>query len=375
MVLEGNRRVSACQLLLSPHLTPPGYKIPSIKNKTKNSIQQIDVDIASSRMEAQSSLASKHIDGIKKWSTLSKQKFYANSFDGGKSIDFISDVTGTSKPKIKTGIIEYKLLNYAFNLNVWTEDELIEYLDLQKLKPTPFLRVFTTKSEFFQLTAKDLLKLSSDDITLAPTSDLPKPIFDEAIHLIAKGAFVDESFNTRNTIDDVPGVIDLLSPIYLANNQSSKIDTVEFDDFNANDNFDEKISNECKIAISSSNDNTITSNTTKFEDSSSNNNNAKKSEKHQNPNPSLPTKSVPFKGCNFFENLTWSQVDVQITENHGLILIAQEIVNISKNSAYKRYPISATILMRALLEQTMIYHLRYVSLYDKLLNGNNVSGQ
>lgn len=363
IVLEGNRRVCSCQLLLNPELIPDNKKqrFPAIKPDTLLNISEIEVDIAPDRLTAQSSLASKHIDGIKRWSTLSKQKFYANSFDAGKDLEFIADTTGTSKSKVKNGIIDYKLLNYAFNLDMWTNEEKNTYLNLQTLQPTPYLRVFTTKSEIFNMSTKNLLKLTANPKTLEPVTQVPKSLFNEAIYLIAKAAFINEEFNTRNKVDDVPRLIDLLKSYYLLEEETSASQDETTEPPNNPPNADNK-------SMGQEN---------KGEGNSSSEKDSKEDDKEKSSNPESEKrtdktdKPPTFKGAAFFEDLNWKTVDTKNPENHGLLFIAQEIVNISKNNNYKKLCISATILMRSLLEQTLSYHIKKVGLYDKLTKGSN----
>ena len=78
IVLEGNRRVCACKILLNPRLlanrTPAtiGTIESTVTESLKEAIKKISVDIMPNRISAQSSLAAKHIEGIKRWSTISK---------------------------------------------------------------------------------------------------------------------------------------------------------------------------------------------------------------------------------------------------------------------------------------------------------------
>ncbi|CCJ32847.1 ParB/Srx family N-terminal domain-containing protein [Caloramator australicus] len=374
IVLEGNRRACACKLLLNRALIPKKYenKIPFANPTTLSNIEKIEVDIADTRESAQSALAAKHIDGIKKWSTLSKQKFFVNLFDNGKSVKEISEITGISETKVKKGIIENKLLNYAFALPNWTEEEKDKYLNIQKIKPHPFLRVFGTTSKIIQKKTREILKLSYDNL-FEPISELPKDIFDEAIHLIAKAAFIDESFNTRKTIDDVPGFINFINSYYdkvSKENQSNITSEVNNDStsshvqtLNVNSRISDmgantKIIVEKKIDIQNTHTQT---NIQKADDNKTSlqvkNNNLSKDDR---PKPSV-----------FFEDLTWNDLDPNNPENSGLISIAEEIVSISKNNYYKKFPISATILMRGLLEQSMIYYLKKKALYQNLLKGSN----
>ncbi|MDY0194409.1 MAG: hypothetical protein RBR93_12945, partial [Aliarcobacter butzleri] len=54
VVLEGNRRCTACKLLLNPKLIPSEFKnnFPHIKKETRDNIEEAEIDIITSRDEA-----------------------------------------------------------------------------------------------------------------------------------------------------------------------------------------------------------------------------------------------------------------------------------------------------------------------------------
>lgn len=71
IVLEGNRRICACKILMNPQLLA-NKRLASIdkislfmNNELKQTLAVVDADVMKNRLEAQSSLAAKHIDGIK----------------------------------------------------------------------------------------------------------------------------------------------------------------------------------------------------------------------------------------------------------------------------------------------------------------------
>jgi hypothetical protein len=393
VVLEGNRRICSCKLLLNNKLIPEKFKnkINSIKKETKSNIDKIEVDVVESREIAQSSLASKHIEGVKRWSTFSKNKFFTNEFDSGKTIDYIAKITSVTKSKVITGIIQNKLLNYAFNLSIWSKEEREKYLNPQTIKPSPYFRVFSTESKVIKGSrARDIIKLNYNNVTYEPMSALPKEIFDHCIYLIAKAAFIDDNFNTRNIIDDVPEFVDYISKFYSNsilkpnekfilvennvtnndenNNQqekytNNKIDTKEEKEQNDEVNKlkserESKIGKELKATITAESKVDLKENTNSDE-------NLTNKDENTNLKGHRPTLG------NFFENLTWSTVNTSNDDNRGVINIATEIVAISKNNNYKKFPISATILMRTLLENVSIYYLKKLGLYDKFAGGFN----
>ena len=220
IVLEGNRRICACKILMNPQLLANRRlasvdKIALLMNsELKQALTVIDVDVMRSRLEAQSSLAAKHIDGIKRWSTISKHKFFALEFDAGKSIEEISMITGVSLVKIKTGLKEYRIIDYVLKLPFWTQEEREEYLNLHEIKTTRLTRLFSAKpSKGDGKRLREIIELDYDDNYFIKTS-LAKDVFDKILHIVAQAAFIPDyasGFNgTRSTYEDIPQLMQFL---------------------------------------------------------------------------------------------------------------------------------------------------------------------
>lgn len=213
VVLEGNRRVCACKILLNPNLLSNrkpatiGTIEATVTNSLKEAINKISVDIMPNRISAQSSLAAKHIEGIKRWSTISKYKFVSLEFDAGRSIEEISRVTGLTQTKIKSGLKEYRLIDYALRLSYWTEQEREKYLDLQEIKTSRFTRLFSAKTkDENKLKLREIIGLDYDEQYQILTN-LDKESFDNIIFIVAQAAFNPKycsAFNTRSTYEDIP---------------------------------------------------------------------------------------------------------------------------------------------------------------------------
>ncbi|MCM1234023.1 MAG: hypothetical protein NC489_28295 [Ruminococcus flavefaciens] len=220
IVLEGNRRICACKILMNPSLLA-NRRLASvdkisllINDELKQSVSVVNADVMKNRLEAQSSLAAKHIDGIKRWSTISKHKFFALEFDAGKSIKEISMITGVSEAKIKTGLKEYRIIDYVLKLPFWTQEEREEYLNLQEIKTTRLTRLFSTqpsKTEGKRL--REIIDLDYDDNYFIKSS-LAKDVFDKILHIAAQAAFIPDyasDFNgTRSTYEDIPQLMQFL---------------------------------------------------------------------------------------------------------------------------------------------------------------------
>ena len=220
IVLEGNRRICACKILMNPSLlanrrSASVDKISLLVNdELKQSLSVVNADVMKNRLEAQSSLAAKHIDGIKRWSTISKHKFFALEFDAGKSIKEISMITGVSEAKIKTGLKEYRIIDYVLKLPFWTKEEREEYLNLQEIKTTRLTRLFSAqpaKKDGKRL--REIIDLDYDD-SYCIKSSLAKDVFDKILHIVARAAFIPDyasDFNgTRSTYEDIPQLMQFL---------------------------------------------------------------------------------------------------------------------------------------------------------------------
>jgi hypothetical protein len=220
VVLEGNRRVCACKILMDPSLLANKRfasvdKIALLRTEElKQSLSVLNVDVVKNRLEAQSSLAAKHIDGIKKWSTISKYKFFVLEFDAGKSIEEISMITGLSLSKIKTGLKEYRIIDYVLNLPFWTQEEREKYLNLQDIKTTRLTRLFSAKpSSAKSKRFREIIDLDYDDRYFIKTS-LDKNVFDKILHIVSQAAFVPnyapDFIGTRSSYEDIPQLMQFL---------------------------------------------------------------------------------------------------------------------------------------------------------------------
>lgn len=158
VVLEGNRRVAACQMLLNPALVPATYKsrFPAISAETKDRIRSIPADVSPSRAAAEPILTKRHTEqGPKPWSPVAKMR-RAVRLLGTHSVDEVAQVQGTSAAQVRKLIRPYRLLKFALNLNCWTLDER-RVLEDEKLRTNPYTRFFTLAD------TKAALKIHFDD--------------------------------------------------------------------------------------------------------------------------------------------------------------------------------------------------------------------
>ncbi|MGG3943386.1 hypothetical protein ABEV54_18325 [Peribacillus psychrosaccharolyticus] len=150
-VLEGNRRTAAMHLLLNPTSIPPGIsnarlkQIPKINSTCLNNISNIEIDVVDSRDDAIYSLSKRHIDGIKRWSQISKMFFYKNLFEQGKKLTELKEFTGESTGTITTQLKKYNFLRFILdNYGTYFPNSTIANLEIETELETDFIvtRIF-----------------------------------------------------------------------------------------------------------------------------------------------------------------------------------------------------------------------------------------
>lgn len=367
VVLEGNRRVCACKLLLDRLLVPSKYnKFPEINSETKTSIEKIYVDIVSDRESTQSTLYKRHIDGIKDWPPISKLKFYANEFANGMSIERIAEITSSTTGNVKQGIRDYHFILKAVYLDGWKSDEKP---NIYEIKTSRLKRVLEVNSEKYNITGARLLKLNFDEKTLEPYSELENHVFEHALYLIAKAAFFyKKEFNTRSTIDDVPGLIEYLTVEGILPKQEETTYKTEGGSSHSAYNGTSSEGNSSGKEGNSSNSGANTKSDAHGGSSASNStnqgNNNGNSNKQSGNNGTSQTPKTPL----FFHALTWNRLNASNHSHFGLILLADEIKRLSLNNHYGNYyPVSTAILLRSLFEQTLKYYTKLIGEWDNLI--------
>ena len=201
VVLEGNRRICACKLLLSPNLVPAEYRktFPTISTASEIAlIERVDADVAPDRRAAEPILTLRHTEsGVRKWKPVARMRRVRRLLDEGFSVEQIAAETNSSVSGIRKTIREYRLLQLAVNLAGLTATEQTK-LDDPDLKTNPYTR-------FFELSeVKEYLGISFNgggDITIAP----PRRKFDAKLKLIVKAFLNDNDFDTRTDPEDVLG--------------------------------------------------------------------------------------------------------------------------------------------------------------------------
>ncbi|MEI2472889.1 ParB/Srx family N-terminal domain-containing protein, partial [Peribacillus frigoritolerans] len=158
VVIEGNRRTAACQLLRNPEIIPKEYEKQIPKSKDiQETLKKVEVVIAPSRDEAEPIITLRHTNpGIKSWSRLANVRRIMLRYNNGESINKISKVLNLSNSQVKNSVQFNSFINYVKDELDWDEDE-------KKVISNPLLEA-TKIDRFlpFSKEAKTILKLNFD---------------------------------------------------------------------------------------------------------------------------------------------------------------------------------------------------------------------
>jgi len=177
IVLEGNRRTTACKILLNNSLIPKSNKmaLPDIDDVTRRNIFMLSVDTVNDRTEIQSTLYHRHIDGVRDWSPVSKMRFCAIEYDNGMDVLNIAKLMSTRPSRVINEIKNYKLTSYILNLKDWAI-YTVPQPDIHKYKYTLVTHALETNSAEYKETGYKILKMSYNE-SFEPVSELPTEVF------------------------------------------------------------------------------------------------------------------------------------------------------------------------------------------------------
>lgn len=311
VVVEGNRRVCACKLLLNPNLAPAEYRasIPTISRTTRDAIRRIGVHIINSREEAQIVLGTRHIQGIKKWPSVAKFTFFAHHYNAGKTVGEISELTGVTPGVITTSLKKHYFLQYILSLDCWTELEKqnrVNYTELHKKGVDRILRIFTTEgSSELQL---------SYDASYNPISELPNfgKIVEHIVRRVLNILPRKTEITTRNTFREIRDDVRKWLP----------------------------------------EPQTVTTEAAQGEQRPTTGTDANGGAEGETERPR--TRRIPAL---YFENLVHG-LGPDNQDDQALFVICEEMIRISRGGGYRQYPLSTSYLTRALIDQTLKRHLR-----------------
>ncbi|WP_422385509.1 hypothetical protein [Oceanicaulis alexandrii] len=324
-VLEGNRRIASLQLLLNRKLLPTKYEksFPVADNELKKELSDIRVVVSPDRASADIIIAQIHaFSARKKWSAIANYRYAYRKMQKAGSISAIADTLGVKAPEIRKYIRRYNMYLFVLSLS-WNADEL-EILENEDVPITGFVYPFESK------TIKDLVGdvfdsngnvLDAYDLEVVKAS-VKKVARDSLLPLTGSGK---PRLTTRGSAGK--SIVE-----YFKSEHSDLIS--HWADI-------------CKKnTISSANITTSSSKSNKSQDA------GKLESKKSDKSASVPPKKA-HKPKDFFEDFS-----VPMGSGQRLEALASEIVRID----YKKFPIAAGMLLRALLEETLNQHISRKSL-------------
>lgn len=199
VVLEGNRRVAACKILINPDLLESRIKQKNIKEVLEDFdidlIKKIEVRIAPNREAADVLIVNRHTEGasIEKWDKVKQDRFFYNRFINGESIDNLSVKFGFSKGKITDILKRYNMFQEIFKLKL-NEDELDVVEDESRFSMSTMERFYKSKH------GKNFLGVKFDDSGKI-IHTISKEEYNKRLEKIVSDV-IKEKLNTRIIGDD-----------------------------------------------------------------------------------------------------------------------------------------------------------------------------
>ncbi|MDA1602064.1 hypothetical protein PDL10_16920 [Bacillus cereus] len=193
IVVEGNRRISSCQVLLDPSLLPDIYKSKiNPTSKIKQQLLNLKIYIAPSREEAEPYITLRHSDsGIKKWSMLAQHRRVMTRYQKKQSTKQIANLLEIKESEVKKTIQFYYFFEYIKNNLKWTKAEkAVLFNPLLELSKIDRFLPFSKK-------AKEILKINFDENHKLIVNPINKGVFDHALQIIVRKIFITEEYNTR----------------------------------------------------------------------------------------------------------------------------------------------------------------------------------
>ncbi|MCQ6565364.1 hypothetical protein ACQVPC_02915 [Bacillus mycoides] len=199
IVVEGNRRITACKILLNQELVSKRdrKKLQALTIELEQYLKTLEVAVAPSRDSAEGYITMRHSGkGVKRWSTLAINKRYATRYMKGQSIKQIAKVLRESEAIVRKGLRFFYFIEYIKrNLNWETaEKDILFHHDLAATKLDRFLP--------FSEEAKSIMQISFDK-NQKIQSKIPRENFDKALKIIVSRIFFTNEINTRTKIEEV----------------------------------------------------------------------------------------------------------------------------------------------------------------------------
>lgn len=163
VVLEGNRRVCACKILINPDLIKSSSKRSQLKKELKGfdleMIKKLDVIIAPDRESADIMIVNRHTGGsvVEKWDKTKQDRFIFKRFIAGESIEQMAQKFHLMKAEIKDSLQRHNVFSEILKLDF--DEHTKKILDEEtKFNITNVERVYSSKI------GRDFLGIEFNDV-------------------------------------------------------------------------------------------------------------------------------------------------------------------------------------------------------------------
>lgn len=399
IVLEGNRRVAACKLLLSKD-----YEFKDIKQKyllhtltDKESVCKIKAVLYDDSEAAQNYIASKHTNpSIEEWSVPEQCQYYLSLFNQGYTTKDIAIRMGIENTKKVTDRIkDYKQFLSVFNLLNTNSPEKTIHIEEVNMLPIAqkFLNVLASdKSEVglhldfdkntLQYMPKPFLKnLYNEILLLVGEAFLLRPVYGKKdITERNKDAHyrvtTDEIKSTKMTVSlikndiRIPGLwakIQEYQKLAFHNPDPSETDTGS--DTSSPKDGDSAPGNTAGPADTNGNTSSGTTDTNAGSSADGTAGTVPPASGNRGSKNQIPY---------FFQGLDTKKLNPNDPDAHGMLYLCKELADFSSKRLVEKYPVCTAFLIRAAIEQALTYYAKkhqrldnHRLIHDDLLSSNN----
>lgn len=199
IVLEGNRRVTACKILINPDLVKSNGKRKVVKALTEDFdislIAKLNVFVAPSREEADIMIVNRHRGGsiIEKWDVTKHDRFLHNRYIGGEKIEVMAQKFAMPKSEVKKSLQRFNVFSEMNKLDI--EEKYKSVLQGEvKFNMTNVERVYDSKY------GRDFLGIEFDEngqvIKKLPVEEYNKRL-KKVVEEVIKGKINSRTLNTE----------------------------------------------------------------------------------------------------------------------------------------------------------------------------------
>lgn len=208
-VLEGNRRLAALKLLLSPDLAPQGWEKKFRALRPIETVAKVGALIAPSRAAAAAILLRRHTrEQTRRWEPTMQARFYRRLVDGGVSIDEVAQRYGLVKSAIRDQLRNYRLYQMAAALPL--DAKVAKQVRNPRVFPLSVLERFVESTK-----GREFLCLDFDDRgdpLIKTTPDAFRRAFSRVVTDIATGKIDTRRLNKESDIEQTIAELGAVRP-------------------------------------------------------------------------------------------------------------------------------------------------------------------